>query len=151
MPSKPQQLVLEVALVEEDDVHIDTINLVDGPHLGDDAGRVVALVLDAEVEHAGLEFLNLGLGGAEAERQVDGVRETLTAPLVEDKERVEDRVGRLHDVAFHFLEFGIQERDLEDVVIVAAHQGAGVTVDGDAVADIEGVFDEDEKDGLFTR
>ena len=148
VPSKPQQLVLEVALVEEDDVHVDTINLVDGSHFRDNLRTVITLVLDAELEHAGLEFFDLGFGGAEAERQVDGVGKTLAATLVEDKERVEDRVGCLHDVALHFLELGVEKRDLKDVVVVATHQGTGVTVDGYAVADIEGVLDEDEEDGL---
>jgi hypothetical protein len=73
VPVQTEQLVLIVALVEEDDVHGDAADLVDGLHLGDDARRVVTLILQAKVEHARLELLDLRLGRPEAELQVDGV------------------------------------------------------------------------------
>jgi hypothetical protein len=51
-------------------------------------------------------------------------------------------------VALHLLELGVQERNLQDVIVVARQQGARVAVDGDAVADIKGVLDKDKDDGL---
>lgn len=143
-----EELVLVVALVEKDDVHGDRGNLVNGLNFRDNPRGIITLVLEAKFQHSGLELLDLGFCRAEAELEIDRVGETLTAALVEDEEVVEQRVGRLHDMTFHFLELGVEKGDLDDVVVITSHHGAGIAVDGDAVTDVEGVFDKDEDDGL---
>jgi hypothetical protein len=54
-------------------------------------------------------------------------------------------------VALHLLELGVKKGNLQNVIVVTCQQGARVAVNGDAVADVKGVLDKDENDGLSIR
>lgn len=84
-----EEFVLEVGLVEEDDVERDRVHLVDGADFGDDAGQVVALVVEDEFEHAGFQLFDDAGWCAEAEDKFDWVGETAGPALVENEECVE--------------------------------------------------------------
>lgn len=92
-----EELVLEVGLVEEDDVERYRVHLVDGADFGDDTGEVVALVIEDEFEHAGFQLFDDAGWCTEAEDEFDWVGETAGPALVEDEERVEQRIGSLDD------------------------------------------------------
>jgi len=148
MTIQAQQLVLVVALVEEHDVHRHTVDLVNGLDLGYDAWLVIAFVLEAEIRHSGLEFFDLRLCGAKSQFQIDRICQGITATLVEDEKGVQDGVWGLYHMSLHLLELGIQERDLEDIIVVAHHHGARVPVYGHSISDVEGVLDKHEYDRL---
>ena len=143
---KTQQLVLPVGLVEEDDVERDGEVFGHFTQLRQDVAVELALFGADELEEPVAELLDLLEGGAELDDDGDGLGEGPGAALVQDEEGVQVAVWGLDDVALHFLEFGVEEGDLLDVVVVALHVLAGVAVDGDAVADVKGVLHEDEDD-----
>ena len=45
---------------------------------------------------------------------------------------------------FHFLELGVQQGDFLDKVVITFQGCSGVTVDGNAIAYIKGMFDKHE-------
>ena len=143
-----QQFVLPVALVEEDDVEGDGVSLVDLAQLGQDLTLIIALLGQDKVQQTLTQAIDLVQTGAKLHDDRHPFGQPAAAAHVQDEEGVEVAVGRLHHVTLELLELGIEQRDGLDEVIVAFAEGAGVAIDGHAVADVEGMLDEDEDDRL---
>jgi len=47
-------------------------------------------------------------------------------------------------MAFHFFEFCVKQGNLLDEVVVALQRGSSISVHSDPVADVEGMFHENE-------
>ena len=114
-----QAFVLPVGFVEEDDVERDGKVVCDLAHFSEDVALEFTAFAADELDQALPQGVDLLEHRAVFDDNGDGFCQRAGPTLVENKQGVQVRVGRLDNVPFHLLEFRVEERDLLDEIVIS--------------------------------
>ena len=110
---------MPVGFVEEDDVERDGKVVCDLAHFSEDVALEFTAFAADELDQALPQGVDLLEHRAVFDDNGDGFCQRAGPTLVENKQGVQVRVGRLDNVPFHLLEFRVEERDLLDEIVIS--------------------------------
>lgn len=116
----------------------------DGHTYSQDIWLILSLLQFHELQQALPKVVNLIQRSSKFYSQWNGFCQSSGTAHVQNEKGIQVTVRCLDDMTFHFLELGVQQRNLLDKIIVTFQHGASIAIEVDAISTIERMFDKNK-------